>query len=174
MTTLRCAFASALSTYDKVNVVFHMLKEYVVLVLALLKIAVPFALISCYSTPFELRHVLTLTNVTRVFAASQYLPVIIPVSQDTGVYKGIYVMNAHVDGYQSLEGLIKQARTKILPEVKTRIVPKDTLAFLVYSSGTSGLPKGSPPKTDHLLPFILTLHNTRRRNVLSWECAFRT
>lgn len=116
--------------------------DYIVLILALLKIAAPFALISCYSTPFELKHILTLTKPTRLFVAPQYVPIIQPVAKGIKVAKeNIYVMGPRLKGYKSLEGLIKGVNTMRIPEIKVRIVPKNTLAYLVFSSGTSGLPK---------------------------------
>ncbi|EKM79646.1 hypothetical protein AGABI1DRAFT_128792 [Agaricus bisporus var. burnettii JB137-S8] len=99
--------------------------EFVVLAIALLKIAVPFALISCYSTPFELKNALKIARVTRLFAAPQYFSKALPVVQEVGIPKDqVYVMYSQIDGY-----------------AVARQVHKDHLAFLFFSSGTTGLPK---------------------------------
>lgn len=111
--------------------------------LALLKIAVPYVLISCYSTPFELRHALSLSKATRLFVAPQYLDGALPTALELGMPKdNIYLMNEDVKGQKCVESFIRDVETKEIPEEKARIVPRDTIAYLVFSSGTSGLPKG--------------------------------
>jgi acyl-CoA synthetase (AMP-forming)/AMP-acid ligase II len=115
----------------------------VVLALALLKIAVPFALISCYSTPFELKHALKITRATRLFVAPHYLSKATPVLQEVGIPKDrVYVMSSQIDGYGSVEGFVQRAIAMNMSHSAARQVPKDTLAFLFFSSGTTGLPKG--------------------------------
>jgi acyl-CoA synthetase (AMP-forming)/AMP-acid ligase II len=129
------------------------LKDYVVLMLALLKIAVPFALISCFSTPFELKHALKVTKTTRLFTTSQYIYKALPVVLDAGIPTSkIYTMNGSVDGYESLEQLVAKAGRIGESHNKPRIVPKDSLAFLFFSSGTTGLPKGK--QFDHCIPWL--------------------
>jgi len=53
-------------------------------------------------------------------------------------------MGGHVKGYQSLSGLIQRIRKIKAPRLSARSATKNTLAYLVFSSGTSGLPKGTP------------------------------
>lgn len=116
-----------------------------VLVTALLKIAVPFVPVSCYATPFELRHALSLAQVTRLFVAPQYLSRVSPVTAELGIPSHqVYLMNEDVPGHASVESLIRRAKEKQIPEEQVRVVPKDTLGCLISSSGTTGLPKGSP------------------------------
>jgi acyl-CoA synthetase (AMP-forming)/AMP-acid ligase II len=118
-------------------------KDYIVLMLALLKIAVPFALISCFSTPFELKHALKVTKSTRLFSASHLTAKALPVIQEAGIAKTkVYTMNGNFEGHESLEGFVQKTNSARLQQTNTRIVPKDTLAFLFFSSGTTGLPKG--------------------------------
>ena len=120
-------------------------QDYVVLVIALLKIAIPFVPISCYSTPFELRHALSLTQVTRLFVAPQYRSRVSPIAAELGIPSHeIYLMNEDISGQVSVESLIRRAKEKQIPEEQVRIVPKDTLGSLIFSSGTTGLPKGLP------------------------------
>lgn len=115
-----------------------------VLVLALLKVAVPFALISCYSTPYELKHALGVAKVTRLFVAPQYISKALPVARGAGVVKEfVYGMNSRVEGHESLEVLVEKVNVANIPRTRTRIVPKDTPAYLLFSSGTTGLPKGT-------------------------------
>ena len=128
-----------------------------VLIIALLKIAVPLSLISCYATSFELRHALSLTQVTRLFVAPQYLSRVSPITAELGIPSHeIYLMNEDISGQVSVESLIRRAKEKQIPEEQVRIVPKDTIGYLVTSSGTTGLPKGSPinsqsPESNNLI-----------------------
>lgn len=120
------------------------LQDYVTLAIACLKIAVPFLLISCYSTPFELKHALSLGQATRLFVAPQYISRVVPVAAELGLSRDkIYLMNQDIQGQTSIDSLIKHVNSKKIPEERVRIVPKDTLGYLVFSSGTSGLPKGT-------------------------------
>lgn len=132
-----------------------------VLVLALLKIAVPFALISCYSTPFELKNALKISKATRLFIAPQYLSKTLSVTQEVGIPRGlVYIMNAQVEGHESLEGLVRRTMAANIPHSSALQVPKDTLAWLFFSSGTTGLPKGGF-STHHgvILGTYLTLYS---------------
>jgi long-subunit acyl-CoA synthetase (AMP-forming) len=46
-------------------------------------------------------------------------------------------------GRKSFSELIADVQTKGIPAVAVRPAAKNTLAYLVFSSGTTGLPKGS-------------------------------
>lgn len=106
-------------------------------------IATPFALISSYSTPFELKHALTLSKATSIFVDAKFLPAVLPVAKEVGLpTEKIFVLTGHTKGRKSLSGLVKDVKAKSIPTVAVRQANKDTLAYLVFSSGTSGLPKG--------------------------------
>ncbi|KAF5348540.1 hypothetical protein D9756_009586 [Leucocoprinus leucothites] len=127
---------------ERIGIMSDNSSDYLLLAVACLKIAVPFVLISCYSTPFELRHALSLTKTTRLFVSPQYLSGVLPVATELGLPEDrIYFMNEDVSGKISIESLIRRVKEKQIPEENVRIVPKDTLGYLVFSSGTSGLPK---------------------------------
>ena len=51
-------------------------------------------------------------------------------------------LGGHVDGRTSFSDLINEVRSRKLQPIAVRPAHKDTLAYLVFSSGTSGLPKG--------------------------------
>ncbi|KAF9451833.1 acetyl-CoA synthetase-like protein [Macrolepiota fuliginosa MF-IS2] len=127
---------------DVVGIMSDNSSDYMVLVIALLKIAVPFTLISCYSTPFELKHALGIAKVKRLFTASHYIPKALPVVEEVGIPRAaVYTMDFQIKAHESLDGFIKKANITNIPHSGARIVPKDTLAFLFFSSGTTGLPK---------------------------------
>lgn len=48
-------------------------------------ITTPFALISSYSTPFELKHALTLSKATSLFVDAKFLPAVLPVAKEVGL-----------------------------------------------------------------------------------------
>lgn len=119
-------------------------KDYITLVHSLLVITTPFALISAYSTPFELNHALELTKPTRLFVNSHLLPLVLPVAKKVGIpLNRIYVLGGHARGRKSFKELIEDTRSRRTLIVSPRPAKRDTLAYLVFSSGTSGLPKGS-------------------------------
>ncbi|KAJ3506882.1 hypothetical protein NLJ89_g6614 [Agrocybe chaxingu] len=135
---------------DVVGIMSENSSDYITLVHACLRITTPFALISSYSTPFELKHALSLTKVTRIFADAKFLKTVLPVAKDLGLADDkIYVMKDPVKGKGAKEargrksfwGFINLVRKRKTPIVDVRPAKKDTLAYLVFSSGTSGLPK---------------------------------
>ncbi|KAF9046143.1 amp dependent CoA ligase [Panaeolus papilionaceus] len=125
--------------------------EYITAVQACIYLATPFALLSSYSTPFELKHALTLSKATRVFAGAKYLKTLLPVAKAVGLSSDkIHVLRpagkdgkgaAEAKGRKSLHSIIDGVRRKGIKTVDIRPATKNTLAYLVFSSGTSGLPK---------------------------------
>jgi non-ribosomal peptide synthetase component F len=54
----------------------------------------------------------------------------------------IYLIQGEAEGRRSIRSIIRDTRNKHIPPVDVRPATKDTLAYLIFSSGTSGLPKG--------------------------------
>lgn len=116
--------------------------EYIALVHACIRLAIPFAPISSFSTPFELKHALNLTNVTRLFVDEKFLTTVVPVATELGIdLNHIYVMKGNPNGRKSFWSIVNDVRRRKIPRVDVRTANKNTLAYLVFSSGTSGLPK---------------------------------
>jgi long-subunit acyl-CoA synthetase (AMP-forming) len=90
-----------------------------------------------------LKHALNFTKVTRIFVDEKFLTMILPVAKERGIYLNyIYVMKGNAEGRKSFWSIIGDVRKKRIPPVGIRTATKDTLAYLVFSSGTSGPPKG--------------------------------
>jgi len=102
----------------------------------------PFALISSYSTPFELKHALTLSKATRLFVDAKFLKNVLPVAKEIGMdLNKIHLIKGEAEGRRNIRRIIRDARNMKIPPVHIRPATKDTLAYLIFSSGTSGLPK---------------------------------
>ncbi|KAF8887153.1 hypothetical protein BD779DRAFT_1672909 [Infundibulicybe gibba] len=116
--------------------------DFITLVHSLFAITTPFALISSYSTSFELKHALSLAKPTRLFVSARYIALILPLAREAGISsRNIYVLGGHTRGRKSFSEMIDDVRAKKIPREPVRPAEKDTLAYLVFSSGTSGLPK---------------------------------
>lgn len=126
-----------------VGILSENVMDYPVLVHSLLALAVPFTPISAFSTPFELSHALTLSKTTHLFVHPRLLSVVLPVTRKIGLpSKRIFVIGGHASGYKSLSGAIDAVRkNKDLEPAKIQPAQRGTLAYLIFSSGTSGLPK---------------------------------
>ncbi|KAJ7069088.1 hypothetical protein C8F01DRAFT_1111526 [Mycena amicta] len=119
--------------------------EYFDVCLGLLSLTVPFALISSYSTRRELVHALKLTKATRLFVDASLLKNVLSAIDDPDVQltaDKIYILTgAAPKGRKSFAGMVEGVVKKKTPLEAVRPATKDTLAYLVMSSGTSGLPK---------------------------------
>jgi acyl-CoA synthetase (AMP-forming)/AMP-acid ligase II len=73
-------------------------QEYITLVHACIRLAIPFAPISCYSTPFEWKHALNLTKVTPIVVDEKFLTMVLPVAKERGIdLNHIYVMKGNAE-----------------------------------------------------------------------------
>lgn len=111
---------------------------------ALLSQTVPFALISAHATQRELRHCLKTSNANHVFVHADLLPVALSVCHDLGIPKDhIYILEGNAPhGFRSFDRMIARAKERNVPSVPIKQAKKNTLAYLLFSSGTTGLPKG--------------------------------
>lgn len=118
-------------------------QDYITLIHSCLMFTSPFSLISSYSTPFELRHALSLAKVTRLFVDAKLLPKLLPVAKELGIPTDrIYLLLGNAPGFRTISELVDRINEKQIPFSGVRPAKNDTLAYLVFSSGTTGLPKG--------------------------------
>lgn len=101
---------------------------------------VPFAMFSSYSTPFEFQHTYKLISPTRLFVT----PTLLPLALTSGLPEDrIHILEGKAQGHTSYGDLVALARDNRLPRLPIQQAQRDTLAYLTFSSGTSGLPKGT-------------------------------
>ncbi|KAG6901502.1 hypothetical protein C0995_011052 [Termitomyces sp. Mi166 len=125
-----------------IAVMSHNSSDYVAIIHSLLAITVPLAMIGHYSTPFELQHALQLSKATRLFVHARLLPLVLPVAEKVGLPSSkIYILGGQAPGRKSFKEMVEEVRIRKTPLLAPRPATRDTLAYLVFSSGTSGLPK---------------------------------
>jgi acyl-CoA synthetase (AMP-forming)/AMP-acid ligase II len=135
------------------------LQEYIALFHACLRNATTTAQISPYSTPFELQHALTVAQPTRLFIDAKLLDRMLPVCKEAGIADdNIYILKSlqnkeEVNGRKSCLSIIHHVKKESLKTVAVGIAAKDTVAYLVFSSGTTGLPKGILHSIEQFLVF---------------------
>lgn len=111
---------------------------------SLLYITAPFTMFSHFYTPFELAHAIRLSKCTRIFVQPKFLPLVQAAAKETGFPSDrVYLLEGTSAGLRSFGSMIDEVREKNVPTVDVRPAKKDTLAYLIFSSGTSGLPKGA-------------------------------
>ena len=105
--------------------------------------AIPFTLIPAYATEFELNHIMKTVSPSCLFVQPDLLPKALKAASTTGPASNkVYVLEGTSPGRQSLGDLIKTVASRKIPQEPVRTVTKDTIAYFIFSSGTSGLPKG--------------------------------
>ncbi|EIW85344.1 acetyl-CoA synthetase-like protein [Coniophora puteana RWD-64-598 SS2] len=121
---------------DLVGLLSENCLDYITLAHSCLATTIPFCMFSSYGTPYEFQHTFKLGGPTLLFVS----PKMLSLALSSGIPKEkIYVLEGSVAGYTSFQNLLD--RTSKLPRVAVKQAKKDTLAYLVFSSGTSGLPK---------------------------------
>ncbi|KAA1476773.1 acetyl-CoA synthetase-like protein [Dentipellis sp. KUC8613] len=116
--------------------------EYPTIVFALLKLAVPFALLPAYSTTAEFLSLLRLSKVTRLFVSPALIRIARVAAREAGFSEDrIYILQGDVQGFKNVGNLIEGTRSTTRKEPVPPSIGDNDLAYLSFSSGTSGLPK---------------------------------
>ncbi|KZS92203.1 acetyl-CoA synthetase-like protein [Sistotremastrum niveocremeum HHB9708] len=121
--------------------------NYIALVHSLFIIATPFVPLSAHSTSSELAFLLSKSGATHIFVESTLLPKMLGTIRDAGISDDRILLldepraSPNLGGIRSFDSLIKAICKRNIPRADVRSVGKDTLAYLMFSSGTSGLPK---------------------------------
>ncbi|KAL4073286.1 hypothetical protein V8B97DRAFT_1953731 [Scleroderma yunnanense] len=137
---------------DIVGILSENCLDYVALIHSLLAITVPFATFSSYSTSFEFQYAINLSGATRLFVS----PTLLHLAQASGLPDDrIYILEGNVEGHTSYADLVNRVRQNSILRLPIRPAKKDTLAYLVFSSGTTGLPKAVMITHGNLLTSIL-------------------
>lgn len=104
-------------------------------------LAKPFVLFDSRWTPFEFENALKLIKLTQLFVQDQLIQKFVPTAEKMGV-KSIYVLGQKIEGFRTFEEMVEDARSQNMALISPHPAMKDTLACLVFSSGTTGPPKG--------------------------------
>ena len=112
------------------------------LVHSLLAAGIPFALFPASPTPFELKHLVKVSKVKKVFASLGNLERARIVAKEAGFSEsdGIFVLEGEAKGTRSFDQLVRSVKEPA--KDYARPVGGDALAYLAVSSGTTGPPKG--------------------------------
>ncbi|PCH40151.1 amp dependent CoA ligase [Wolfiporia cocos MD-104 SS10] len=130
------------SSGEIIGVFSHNALDYATLVHSLLVLTTPFALLSAYATPFELAHSLRTSQATYLFVQPELLPTALLAAREVRMpLEHIYVLGGEAEGRGSFGQAIDEVRRRGTQRAPVRPAEKDTLAYLVFSSGTTGLPK---------------------------------
>jgi acyl-CoA synthetase (AMP-forming)/AMP-acid ligase II len=109
---------------------------------ALWGLTVPICPLSSYATASELQHLLTDSTTTRLFVHPSLLGLALQAAKRVGLPEDrIYTIEGDVPNRRSFGQMIDGVVARKTPEVRSRPVKHDTLAYLLFSSGTSGVPK---------------------------------
>ncbi|KZV73185.1 acetyl-CoA synthetase-like protein, partial [Peniophora sp. CONT] len=123
---------------ERIGVLCENCIDFAVLVIALLKLALPAILLPSSSPAAEVCTLARTSGVTRIFTS----PRLLSTARATGLPdRQIYVMNGRVRRMSSLDEAIERVKVHGF-NMPSQKVTDETLAYMVFSSGTSGLPKG--------------------------------
>ena len=139
---------SSVTSISVLSQIWFLSQEYITLFHACLRNATTSVQISPHSTLFELDHALSVSQPTHLFIDAKLLDRMLPACLKAGIADDrIYILKPQknrkdINGRRSCLSILHDVKTKKTKTVPIRVVAKDAAAYLVFSSGTTGLPKG--------------------------------
>jgi acyl-CoA synthetase (AMP-forming)/AMP-acid ligase II len=114
----------------------------VALIHSLLAAGVPFALFPASPTPYELKHLVKVSKVKTIFTSPRNLENARIAAKEAKFPEsdGIFILQGKVEGKRSFDDLVCSVKEPAKDYAKP--VDADALACLIFSSGTTGPPKG--------------------------------
>jgi hypothetical protein len=124
---------------------------------SLLAAGIPFALFPASPTPYELKHLVKVSKVKKIFTSPRNLENARIAAEENGFSEsdGIFILEGEVKGQKSFDDLVRSVKEPAKDYAKP--VGKEALAYLVFSSGTTGPPKGDTAMDTILLPVLIPL-----------------
>lgn len=112
------------------------------LVHSLLAAGIPFVLFPASPAAYELKHLVKISKVKKVFTSLRNLSNARIIAKEAGFSEsnGIFTLEGEAKGVKSFDDLVRSVEEPVKGYAKP--VGKDALAYLVFSSGTTGPPKG--------------------------------
>ena len=112
------------------------------LVHSLLAAGIPFALFPASPTPYELKHLVRVSKIKKIFTSPQNLGNARIAAKEGGFSEsdGVFILEGEVKGVRSFDDIVRSAKEPAKDYAKP--VGKEALAYLTFSSGTTGPPKG--------------------------------
>jgi len=103
---------------------------------------IPFALFPASSTSYELKHLVKVSKVRKVFTSLENFENARIIAKEAGFSESdaIFILGGKLEGNRSFDDLVRSVKEPA--KDYTKPVSKDALAYLLFSSGTTGPPKG--------------------------------
>ncbi|KAI0036568.1 acetyl-CoA synthetase-like protein [Vararia minispora EC-137] len=125
---------------ERIGILSENCMDYPVITLALLKLATPFVLFPAFGTVHESIALVKLSQATCLFVSLRLFPLGLVAAKAAGIPQDrVYLLHGRARGTHNFGDMIVQAKST--DRLATCPVDDRTLAYLVFSSGTSGLPK---------------------------------
>jgi long-subunit acyl-CoA synthetase (AMP-forming) len=117
----------------------------VTLIQSLLFLAVPSVLLAYDWNSQELEYALTLTKCSHLFVDPEYLPLVIPVAEKFGIpHHNVKLLRdpGQEEAHGHFGKMMDRVKSANLPQANVHPANNDTIAYFLFTSGTTGIPKG--------------------------------